>query len=60
MLGRLNTRVGGRNRVPVVTPVPNFLFSEQKLNMLPQGGACAMFFLQETTIPVAAKFVEIG
>jgi hypothetical protein len=44
----------------IVTPVPNFLFSEQKLKMLLQGGACAMFSTRKNTIPVAAKSVEIG
>jgi hypothetical protein len=41
-----------------ITPVPKFLFSEQKLKMLPQGCACAMFFT--TTIPVAARPYEPG
>jgi hypothetical protein len=36
----------------VVTPVPNFLFSEQKLKMLPQGGACAMFSTSKYKSPL--------
>jgi hypothetical protein len=54
-------RKPGENRVcqAVVTPVPNFLFSEQKLKMLPEGGACAMFFT--TTIPRCCRtYIEPG
>jgi hypothetical protein len=36
----------------VVTLVPNFLFSEQKLKMLPQGGACAMFSTSKYKSPL--------
>ena len=39
----------------VVTPVPNFLFSEQTLKMLPQGGAYAMFSTSKYKIPHCCK-----
>jgi hypothetical protein len=44
----------------IVTPVPNFLFSEQTLKMLPQGGACAMFSTSKYKFPIAVRPVETG
>jgi hypothetical protein len=39
--------------VPLVTPVPKFLFSEQKAKLLPRASVYAMFSL-ESHKPVAA------
>jgi hypothetical protein len=47
-----------RGKMGPVTPVPKFLFSEQKLKMLPQGGAYAMFSTRRQQPPVAARPLE--
>jgi hypothetical protein len=39
---------------------PNFLFSEQKLKILPQRGACAMFFREDNNPPLLQDHSEPG
>jgi hypothetical protein len=43
-----------------VTPVPKFLFSEQKLKILPQGGACAMFSTEDNNPPLLQVHLKTG
>jgi hypothetical protein len=46
------------SRRRTVTAVPKFLFSEQKLKMLPRVAAYAMFSTRNATTPVARKTIE--
>jgi hypothetical protein len=43
-----------------VTAVPNFLFSEQKLKMLPRVGAYAMFSTRRQQAPLPARPLKTG
>jgi hypothetical protein len=44
---------------PLVTPVPNFLFSERKPKLLPRASGCAMFSLENHN-PLLLEAAQIG